>query len=434
MKRNKIISLLLSAVIAISLWVYVVTTVTPEDSQWIRNIPVTFTNEDGLFSDRNLTLTKGRNATVDLKVYGKRQDLLKLNNSNITITVDLSDVLGPGSWPLRYTVEMPETVSDNDISIESRSTYEIDVQVDLLSVKEVPVQAVFQGSVADGYVQDSIELEYDTLEISGPQDQVSKVDHAEVVLERTNLSKTVSDSLAYTLVDADGGEVVSDEIHCNVDKIGVMMTVSMVKELPLTVQFIDGGGATEEHVVSSIEPSTITVKGSAEDLEGLNSLNIGNIDLSTIPTNTSYTGSFSIVLPDNMTNLTGEEMAKVTVELKNLKEKTFRVTNLELANTPSNLKATLGTVSLQIKLRGPSDVIDTITASNIRAVADLSSVGTSTGQFSVPVDVYVDGFSDVGAMGSYNVLVSISEPTESDDTAVAVDVSPSDAPETTPEE
>ena len=434
MKRNKIISLLLSAVIAISLWVYVVTTVTPEDSQWIRNIPVTFTNEDGLFSDRNLTLTKGRNATVDLKVYGKRQDLLKLNNSNITIPVDLSDVLGPGSWPLRYTVEMPETVSDNDISIESRSTYEIDVQVDLLSVKEVPVQAVFQGSVADGYVQDSIELEYDTLEISGPQDQVSKVDHAEVVLERTNLSKTVSDSLAYTLVDADGGEVVSDEIHCNVDKIGVMMTVSMVKELPLTVQFIDGGGATEEHVVSSIEPSTITVKGSAEDLEGLNSLNIGNIDLSTIPTNTSYTGSFSIVLPDNMTNLTGEEMAKVTVELKNLKEKTFRVTNLELANTPSNLKATLGTVSLQIKLRGPSDVIDTITASNIRAVADLSSVGTSTGQFSVPVDVYVDGFSDVGAMGSYNVLVSISEPTESDDTAVAVDVSPSDTPETTPEE
>lgn len=434
MKRNKIISLLLSAVIAISLWVYVVTTVTPEDSQWIRNIPVTFTNEDGLFSDRNLTLTKGRNATVDLKVYGKRQDLLKLNNSNITITADLSDVLGPGSWPLRYKVEMPETVSDNDISIESRSTYEIDVQVDLLSVKEVPVQAVFQGSVADGYVQDSIELEYDTLEISGPQDQVSKVDHAEVVLERTNLSKTVSDSLAYTLVDADGGEVVSDEIHCNVDKIGVMMTVSMVKELPLTVQFIDGGGATEEHVVSSIEPSTITVKGSAEDLEGLNSLNIGNIDLSTIPTNTSYTGSFSIVLPDNMTNLTGEEMATVTVELKNLKEKTFRVTNLELANTPSNLKATLGTVSLQIKLRGPSDVIDTITASNIRAVADLSSVGTSTGQFSVPVDVYVDGFSDVGAMGSYNVLVSISEPTESDDTAVAVDVSPSDTPETTPEE
>ena len=432
MKRNKIISLLLAVVIALSLWVYVVTTVTPEDSQWIRNIPVTFANEDGLFSYRNLTLTQGRNATVDLKVYGKRQDLLKLSNSNITITADLADVLGPGEWQLRYTVEMPETVSDNDISIEARSTYEVDVQVDLLSVKEIPVQAVFQGSVADGYVQDPIELEYDTLEISGPQDQVSQVDHAQVVLDRTNLSKTVSDSLAYTLVDADGNEIASDEIHCSVDKIGVMMTVSLVKELPLTVQFIDGGGATEEHVVSSIEPSTITVKGSAEDLEGMNSLNIGNIDLSTVPTNTAYTGTFNIVLPDNLTNMTGEETADVTVELKNLKEKTLRVTNLELANVPSNLKAALGTVSLQIKVRGPSDVMDAVTASSIRAVADLSSIGTSTGQFSVPVDVYVDGFSGVGAMGSYSVLVSISEPTESDDTAVAVDVSPGTDGETSP--
>lgn len=432
MKRNKIISLLLAAVISVSLWVYVVTTVTPEDSQWIRNIPVTFANEDGLFSDRNLTLTQGRNATVDLKVYGMRQDLLKLSNSNITITADLADVLGPGEWQLRYKVEMPETVSDNDISIESRSTYEIDVQVDLLSVKEIPVQAVFQGSVADGYVQDPIELEYDTLEISGPQDQVSQVDHAQVVLERTNLSKTVSDSLAYTLVDADGNEIASDEIHCSVDKIGVMMTVSLVKELPLTVQFIDGGGATEEHVVSSIEPSTITVKGSAEDLEGMNSLNVGNIDLSTVPTNKAYTGTFNIVLPDNLTNMTGEETAAVTVELKNLKEKTLRVTNLELANTPSNLKASLGTVSLQIKVRGPSDVMDAVTASSIRAVADLDSIGTSTGQFSVPVDVYVDGFSGVGAMGSYSVLVSISEPTESDDTAVAVDVSPGTDGEVSP--
>lgn len=434
MKRNKIVSLLLAVVIALSLWVYVVTTVTPEDSQWIRNIPVTFANEDGLFSDRNLTLTQGRNATVDLKVYGKRQDLLKLSNSNITITADLADVLGPGEWQLRYTVVMPETVSDNDISIEARSTYEVDVQVDLLSVKEIPVQAVFQGSVADGYVQDPIELEYDTLEISGPQDQVSQVDHAQVVLERTNLSKTVSDSLTYTLMDADGKEISSDEIHCSVDKIGVMMTVSMVKELPLTEQFIDGGGATEEHVVASIEPSTITVKGAAEDLEGINSLNIGNIDLSTVPTNKAYTGTFNIILPDKLTNMTGEETAAVTVELRNLKEKTLRVTNLELSNVPSNLKASLGTVSLQIKVRGPADVMDAVTASSIRAVADLSSIGTSTGQFSVPVDVYVDGFSGVGAMGSYSVLVSISEPSESDDTAVAVDVSPGDGGEGTDQE
>ena len=52
MQRNKVLTILLSLIIAIGLWVYVVSTVTPDDSQWVYRIPVTFTNEDGLFSDR----------------------------------------------------------------------------------------------------------------------------------------------------------------------------------------------------------------------------------------------------------------------------------------------------------------------------------------------------------------------------------------------
>ena len=111
MKKNKIVSILLSLTIAVCLWIYVVSTVTPEDSQWIYHIPVTFTNEDGLFSDRNLVLSAGRDATVDLKIYGQRQDLLKLSNSNIVVTVDLSQVTGAGDWRLPYDIEFPDTVS-----------------------------------------------------------------------------------------------------------------------------------------------------------------------------------------------------------------------------------------------------------------------------------------------------------------------------------
>jgi YbbR domain-containing protein len=427
MKKNKILSLLLALLIAIGLWIYVVTTITPEDSQWIYNIPVTFTNEDGLFSDRNLTLTEGRNTTINLKLGGNRQDLLKLNNSNITVTADLSSVPSAGTWRLKYEVEYPETVNSNSISIDARSAYEVEILVDELAEKEIKVRATFQGDVAENYISEPIELEYDTLDISGPQELVDSIEYAQVVLERTNVTKTVSDSLSYTLMDADGNPVESDEIRCNVDKIGVLMQVNMVKEVPLTVQFIEGGGATEDNVVSHIEPATVTIKGPAETLEGLNSISVGRIDLSTIQS--TYTETFNIVIDDGLTNQTQSE-ATVTLELKNLKESTFRVTNLELANKPDNLKATLGTISLQVTLRGSTDVMDSISASNIRAVADLSALGSSTGQFSVPVDIYVDGFSNVGAMGSYSVLVSISEPVESTDTAVEVSVDPSPTTET----
>lgn len=423
MKTNKIISLLLSVLIALCLWIYVVTVVTPEDTQWVYNIPVTFENEDGLFSDRNLTLTEGRNQTVNLKFRGNRQDLQKLSSSNITVTANLSEVEGPGEWQISYNYELPETVSANDISIEERSRNTVSIVVDKLATKEIEVRAVFEGDVAEGYMPEAIELEDESLQISGPQDIISKVEYAQVVLERTNVSKTVSDTLSYTYMDGEGNAVESDEIQCNVDKVAVMMVVNMVKEVPLTVQYIDGGGATSENVIETIEPSTVTIKGDAEDLEGLNSLSIAKIDLSSVQS--TYSSSYNIVIPDGMT-IMSEDTATVSIELKGLSEKTFRVTNLELANVPESedLLATIGTTSLQVKLRGPSEIMDSISTSNIRAVADLSFLSSSTGMFSVPVTIYVDGFTEVGAMGSYSVMVSISKQVEVEETMTTVGPTP----------
>ena len=409
----------ITLIIAIGLWVYVVSTVTPDDSQWVYRIPVTFTNEDGLFSDRNLVLASGRDATVNLRFNGKRRDLLKLNNTNVTVTADLSQVTGAGDWRLPYTVELPETVSSSGIEVEERSSSFISINVDKLLTRSVEIRAVFQGDVAEGYTPEAIELEYDSMDISGPRELVDRVSYAQVVLERTNVSRTISENLSFALMDEDGVQIESDDLRCTVngtavDKIGVLMPVNMIKEVPLRVELIEGGGATADHATVSYDPAQITIKGDPEVLAGLNSIYLGTVDLSGIQN--SVTEEFSIVIADGLTNMTGTQ-AKVTVELRNLKTKTFQVSNIELTNAPENLQARLGTLSLEVQLRGTAEAIDALAASGIRAVADLSGI-LATGTFSVPVEIYVDASSEVGAMGSYSVLVTIAEPTT--ETAVEV--------------
>ena len=159
-------------------------------------------------------------------------------------------------------------------------------------------------------------------------------------------------------------------------------------------------------------------------LDGLNSIYLGTVDLASIQS--SVTEEFSIVIPDGLKNMTGTS-AEVTVELKNLKSKTFRVTNIEVTNSPEGLAAKLGTLSLSVQLRGPEETIDSLAASSVSAVADLSGIN-AIGQFSVPATIRVSGVSDVGAMGSYSVLVTISEPTEESTVEVDTDI------ETTTEE
>ena len=48
-----------------------------------------------------------------------------------------------------------------------------------------------------------------------------------------------------------------------------------------------------------------------------------------------------------------------------------------------------------------------VAASQLRIVADLSEVELSTGSQTIPVRVYLDGGSDVGVVGEYNIVVSL---------------------------
>ena len=44
MRNNKLLTFILSLLIAIGLWVYAVTVINPDDTKTVTNIPVTFTN------------------------------------------------------------------------------------------------------------------------------------------------------------------------------------------------------------------------------------------------------------------------------------------------------------------------------------------------------------------------------------------------------
>ena len=86
---------------------------------------------------------------------------------------------------------------------------------------------------------------------------------------------------------------------------------------------------------------------------------------------------------------------------------TLEVDNIEIINKPAGYEADLVTQSCTVLVRGPQEALDAVTASQIRIVADLSDLDPSTGTRTVPVRVYLDGSSEVGVVGTYNVSISI---------------------------
>ena len=109
MRRNKFVSALLSFVIALGLWLYVVTNVSVEYDTTFHDIPVQFEGETAL-EERELMITSGTDATIDLRLYGARTNLNKLNPSNITIKVDLSRIYDAGTHEVEYDIIYPGDV------------------------------------------------------------------------------------------------------------------------------------------------------------------------------------------------------------------------------------------------------------------------------------------------------------------------------------
>lgn len=207
--KNKIMSLLLSLAVAVALWVYVITTVSPGSTVTISGIPVVYEGETVLTEDRGLMLTSEKNATVSLTLSGNRSDLAKLDKSNIAVKVDLTKIYDPGDRKLTYSYTWPADVPNNAITVESKYPGEIPVTVEKKLKTAIAVQVAYNGSVPEGFMDDreNAVLDYPEIRVEGPSSVVSLIDHARIEVDLTDRTESVSESYRYTLCDAEGNPV-----------------------------------------------------------------------------------------------------------------------------------------------------------------------------------------------------------------------------------
>ncbi len=406
--NSKIFWFICSLLIAVFLWLYVVRVENPDDTITLYGVSVEFIGADDILADRGLIVTQESNMTVTLRLSGRRTDLSKLTNTNVTVSVDLSNIRSAGEYPRMYTVNFPTGVSSDDITIVERTPSYLNVQVEEISRKTIDVVGVLNVSVADGYQAGTLEISPDQIVISGPEEEVSRIDHAQVTLERENLTQEVTTTSTFVYVDANGEEVDAPNVTADVDEVRLTLPIETLKEVPLTVELIHGGGTTDQNVVCTIDPGSITLSGDASVLQGVSSISLGSIDLSRV-TGSTYTTTMTIRIPEETTNVTGVVEAKVTIEIVGLS--TTRVTvsdnNFEFINVSDGYVATAITQSLDVTIRGPEDVLSSVVANNIRVVCDLENLGQTTGRYAVTAQVYVDGYADVGAIGEYTVVVQL---------------------------
>ena len=402
--------MIFSLICSILIWVYVTEANGEERDLPFPGVMIVYEGESNMRDSRGLIVSERDATSAKVTLTGNRRTISTLDSADLRVVIDLNDITTTGYYSLAPKVEYPKRVDTSTITQAVISPEVVSFYVDKLSVRPVPIIGVFNGSAAAGYSADPLEFDTETIRVYGPEKIISQVDHALVEVNRTDVDKTISFEASYVLMDAEGNRFESDEITFDRDTVNVTLPINAVKVVNLTVDLIPGAGATRDNVKWSIAPESITLTGDPEILDGVNSISIAQIDLAKI--DEALTETYKIVLPNETASTDGIKEATLTMELQGLAKKTVSIeqSSISCTNVSQGYEAVIMNGSIDnVVIRGPENVLRSITDNNIRAVADLTDYGTATGILSVPVRIIINGTTEAGAYGEYKVYINVTK-------------------------
>ncbi len=397
--------MIVSLLASMTLWIYVSSVDKEEITRVFRGVKVELEGEDILRDSRNLVITDLDTSTVTVELKGPRRIIGSWDADSITAVIDVSSITRSAYTSKQYTIRYPDGTDTSSITESSRSPETINFMVSSQVSKTIQVRGSFDGELAEGYTAEMPVFEPSTIVVTGAETYIKDVSYAWVTFGEGVVDSTYSVETGFTLMDEGGTPLSNTGITFSTDVVTATLPVLVLKEVKLDVNLIEGAGATAANTKVTVEPSTLTLAGDSAILEGMNRIVLDTIDL------TDFTSTFSdvytIPLDNGLRNITGTTEAKVTIEISGLSTKDFKVSNISYINNTQGYEATVLSESLNVKLRGSEELLSQVKAENIRAVADLADFDESTGTYLAPVKIYIDGFTDVGALGEYSVSIEI---------------------------
>lgn len=403
--NSKAFWMIVSLLASLAIWVYVTSVETDESKTTFRGVKVELVGEDILRDSKNLVVTDMDTSTVTVEVVGPRRIIGSLSSAQLVAQVDVSKLSRAAYTSQQYTIVYPDGTDTSKLSENRRTPETINFMVSAQTSKSIQVRGSFDGSLAEGYTAEMPVFEPSTITITGSEAYLKDVEYAWVTFSKENVDSTYSVETGFTLMDANNEPCSTTGISFSTDVVTATLPLLTLKEVNLDVNIIEGAGATKANTKITIDPVSVTLAGDSALLAGMNKIILATIDLTDF--SSTFTETYTIPIDNELKNTTGGTKATVTVEIVGLETKTFRVTNFSCINATEGYEAEIITESKEITLRGTPEALAQIKAENIRAVADLTDYKESTGTYMPQVRVYVDGFTDVGAIGENTISIEI---------------------------
>ena len=298
----KVISVLVSIII----WIYVVYFQNPQYETWIKGVPVTRSNMSTDFSSGKLKILESNSDTVNIKVKGTRRTVAKLNNANIKVTADMISVTKDGSYTLGTNVVFPVS----GITIVQKEPYNYEIAVDKVATSKLKIEVKKTGTLKSGYEIDTESITPESVSITAPQSILNTVSKAAVTVDISGKSSDIKGNYLIEFYNASGEKIVNPNISKSVEFAEGYFSLTMTKEVeivpqPSNAEAIENAGLS----VNINGAKTVKIKGKSNIISQIDKIYTKPFSFASISEGAARTAELDI--PENVSLADG---AKKTAE------------------------------------------------------------------------------------------------------------------------
>ena len=208
----------------------------------------------------------------------------------------------------------------NTYGISSKSPAVVEVSVETMASKELPVEIHLNGELEEGTYLSEPLLSAETVLVTGPSSLVNSVTSVRAAVEAEAIKENPDIMTALTCYNASGIPVKG--VSTDPEEIMVSYALHDMKQVPLQVEI--SGSPASGYQVGNIycRPQYAALIGSAEALERIVSLQLDSINVSGLTTSTTRTFRLTDYLPEGVTLMdSNKDTVEVIVEISEQSQK-----------------------------------------------------------------------------------------------------------------
>ena len=397
-KFENAVAKILCVLAAVALWFYVVGTNTTIEEKVFENVAVAVRGTETLETELGLSVISGRDYMVNLTLRGARSDINRIRSDDISAHVDVSEIRESGEHTLNVTVDVPK-----NIDVVGQSVSIIRIYVDKSITVNVPIEVETRYSIESNYSMGTPVPDFNTVIVTGPESELDKIDHAQVVLDLGRVDKTLRSTGILELIGKDGTVINNPYLKLAVTEVGVTVPVYAYKDVPIALEYVHGY-YNNSNVTVNVSPDSVRIKGDPDVIAGINQISVP-IDEKSIAGDTELTMPISV--PNGVENVSGSDSVTIGIVHKNTETREVVITNFLRLN-PNGLNFSHD-AGISVTFRGTRTSLALLNSNNVTAQIDLGACPDEPGVYEVPVLITVTrALSDsVYEIGEYTMDVTV---------------------------